>query len=416
MDREAKRTPRQTVQAVQQQAKQLGRRVAGSVIAQRFGHPSRHLRVIVVTGEAGKTTTARFLQEILHESRFTTAVWTSDQIAIAGQLQAPMTMTAWRLQSFFRQAKKAGADYVVLEMDQQALAAELCRGVAIEGVIVTYAPVDGAGEALCEAVSALQPRFIVLNRDDEGYDALSCGVAREQKMTFGVHQEAEAQIAEVTLYRKGTEAEVVLDHQTHLELATYLLGRHNVMNMTAAVTLAYLLGVRLQDIQEGVANLETLPGRYERMTGHEADVLVDAAPTPRALAGVLEMARETAKGRVIAVIGAPTAQYDAFGEVVMRGADRIFLSGSEADEAVQEASQSMHEALKERHGGGKTTVVVDRREAIERAIGSARKGDMVVVAGLGQQDHGMMMQDEQLPWNDAAVTRAVIGQGGAMGA
>ena len=111
---------------------------------------------------------------------------------------------------------------------------------------------------------ALEPRFIVLNRDDEWFDYFDQFIASDQKMTYGKHEEAEAKIERVKLYRKGTEADLVIDHQTHLELATNLPGEYNVMNMSAAVTLAYLLGVKLQDIQEGMANLEIVPGRFER--------------------------------------------------------------------------------------------------------------------------------------------------------
>ena len=144
---------------------------------------------------------------------------------------------------------------------------------------------------------ALEPRFIVLNRDDEWFDYFDQFIASDQKMTYGKHEEAEAKIERVKLYRKGTEADLVIDHQTHLELATNLPGEYNVMNMSAAVTLAYLLGVKLQDIQEGVANLEVVPGRFERaVEGQPYDVIVDYAHTPDALDKLLTAAQGIAKG------------------------------------------------------------------------------------------------------------------------
>ena len=69
-------------------------------------------------------------------------------------------------------------------------------------------------------------------------------------MTYGTNPEAEAHLTHVKLYKKGTEASLLIDHQTHLELATNLPGEFNVMNMSAAVSLAYLLGIKLEDIQE----------------------------------------------------------------------------------------------------------------------------------------------------------------------
>lgn len=81
--------------------------------------------------------------------------------------------------------------------------------------------------ALKGRLFSLRPRFIILNRDDEWFDYFDKFRASEQKMTYGTHKEAEARIERVKLFRKGTEADIVLDHQTHLELATALPGEFN---------------------------------------------------------------------------------------------------------------------------------------------------------------------------------------------
>src|SRR5690606_22390356 len=105
--------------------------------------------------------------------------------------------------------------------------------------------------------------------------------ARTHKISYGTHADAEAKIEHVKLYKKGSEAKVVLDGSTTLELATALPGKYNVYNMTAAASLAYLLGIDLEHIVEGVANLEGVPGRYERAAeGLGYEVIVDYAHTP----------------------------------------------------------------------------------------------------------------------------------------
>lgn len=391
----------------------------------RYGAPAKHLRVIAVTGTNGKTTTACYVNEILKEAKFTTAMFSTALIEVAGEqrvndLNATVASTS-RMQQFFRDARRAGVDYVIIEATSHALDQYKLEGVPIEAAIMTNLTQDHLDyhKTMEEYAAAkarllkLKPRFIVLNRDDEWFDYFDQFEAGEQKMTYGEHDEAEAKITHVKLYRKGTEAEVVLDHQTHLELATALPGRFNVHNMVAATTLAYLLGVKLGDMQEGIANLEAIPGRFERaVEGLEYDVIVDYAHTPDALEKLLEAARGIAKGRVILVFGA-TGDRDKgkrpiMGEIAARGADRIFLTDEESyNEDPQIIRDMVREGIETAGGGAKMTELADRRDAIERALGSAKTGDMVLIAGMGHEQY-RIVNGERLPWNDTAVVREIL--------
>ena len=129
-------------------------------------------------------------------------------------------------------------------------------------------------------------------------------------MTYGTHKESEAHITKTKLYKKGSEATVVLDHQTTLELATYLPGEFNLANLTAAATVCYLLGVKTDDIVSGVANLEEIPGRFERVVeGLPYEVVVDYAHTTEALEKLLQTVKTNTKNRVILVFGACIDSY-----------------------------------------------------------------------------------------------------------
>ena len=256
----------------------------------RYGNPSKHLRVIAVTGTNGKTTTACFINEILKEAKFKTAMFTTAVIEIAGEskindLNMSVASTA-KMQQFFNDARKANVDYVVLEVTSHSLVQHKLDGVPIEAAIMTNLTQDHLDyhrtmEGYAAAKGLLfkrSPRFIILNRDDEWFDFFNQFEATEQKMTYGEHEEAEARIDRIKLFKKGTEADIVLDHQTHLELATALPGKFNAFNMTAATTQAYLIGVKLQDIQEGVAYLEAVPERFERVVdGLDYEVIFDYA-------------------------------------------------------------------------------------------------------------------------------------------
>ena len=407
-----------------EQAYRLGR---AKVVSARYGNPAKNLRVIAVTGTNGKTTTACYINEILKEAKFKTAMFTTALIEVDGQteindLNVTVASTA-RMQRFFRDARRANVDYVVLEITSHSLDQHKLDGVPIEAAVMTnltqdhldyHKTMDNYAAAKAKLFQK-KPRFIVLNRDDEWFDYFNQFVAEGQKMTYGTHEEAEAKITRVKLYRKGTEADVEIDHQTHLELATNLPGEFNVHNMVAATALAYLLGVKLQDIQEGVANVEEIPGRFERaVEGLDYDVIVDYAHTPDALEKLLSTAKDIAKGRVILVFGAcgdrDKGKRPIMGEIAAKGADRIFLTDEESyNEDPEAIRQMIREGIEKAGGDAKTTELADRREAIERALGSAKKGDMVLITGMGHEQY-RIVNGERLPWNDTVVVREIVAE------
>ncbi|PID33432.1 UDP-N-acetylmuramoyl-L-alanyl-D-glutamate--2,6-diaminopimelate ligase [Candidatus Saccharibacteria bacterium] len=400
------------------------RRSRVKLISASYGKPAKHLRVIAVTGTNGKTTTAVYINEMLKEAKFKTAMFTTALIEIDGKsqvndLNATVATTA-RMQKFFRDAKRAEVDYVVLEVTSHALDQHKLDGVPIEAAVMTnltqdhldyHKTMESYAEAKCKLFT-LNPRFIVLNRDDEWFEYFDKYNATEQKMTYGTHKEAEARIDHVKLYRKGTEACIVLDHQTKLELATALPGKFNVYNMTAAATLGYLLGIKLQDMQEGIANVESVPGRFERaVEGLGFDVIVDYAHTPDALEKLLSTAHDIAKGRVILVFGAcgdrDKAKRPIMGEIAAKQADRIFLTDEESyNEDPQAIRDMIREGIEKAGGSAKMTEIADRRQAIERAIGSAQKGDMVLVTGMGHEQYRIINGQRQ-PWNDTKIIREI---------
>ena len=402
------------------------RRSRAKVVSARYGTPAKHLRVIAVTGTNGKTTTACYINEILKEAKFTTAMFTTAVIEVAGEsqlndLNATVATTA-RMQQFFRDAKKASVDYVVLEVTSHSLDQFKLEGVPIEVAVMTnltqdhldyHKTMDNYAAAKAKLFK-LKPRFIVLNRDDEWFDYFDQFEAASQKINYGQHEAAEARIDRIQLYRKGTEADVVIDHQTHLELATALPGAFNVHNMTAATAVAYLLGVKLDDIQEGIANLEAVPGRFERaVDGLDYDVIVDYAHTPDALEKLLDTARDIAKGRVILVFGAcgdrDKTKRPIMGEIAARKADRIFLTDEESYNEDPDAIRDMIREGIEKVGGATMTELPDRREAIERALGSAKKGDMVLITGMGHEQF-RIINGKREPWNDTVVVREILGK------
>lgn len=401
------------------------RRGRVKTVSARYGNPARHLKVIAVTGTNGKTTTINYINEILKEAGHKTAMFSTALIEVDGNsqlndLNATVGSTA-RMQRFFRDAKKAKVDYVVLEITSHALDQHKLDGVPILAAIMTNLTQDHLDyhktmdnyAAAKGKLFAHEPKFMVLNCDDVWFDFYDKYTAGSQKITYGMHDEAEAKIVYTKLYKKGSEATVVIDHQTKLELATALPGTFNIYNMTAAAATAYLLGVSINDIIEGIANLDGVPGRFERVTeGLGYDVIVDYAHTPDALEKLLQAAKDVTKNRVILVFGA-TGDRDKtkrpiMGEIAARLADRIILTDEESyNEDPQAIRDQVRGGIETAGGDGKMTEIADRRDAIAKALAVAKKGDTVLITGMGHEQY-RIVNGERLPWNDGDVVREIV--------
>lgn len=398
------------------------RRGRVKLVSARYGNPAKGLRVIAITGTNGKTTTACFINEILKEAGMRTAMFTTAVIEIdckqqLNDMNVTVASTA-HMQRFFRDARRAHVDYVILEVTSHSLHQHKLDTVPIEVAVMTNLTQDHLDyhktmenyAAAKGKLFANKPGYIVLNRDDEWFEFFDKFPAAKQKITYGADDEAEAKIEKVTLYRKGSEAHITIDHQTKLMLTTALPGKFNVYNMAAAAAACYVLGVKLNDIVEGVANLDGVPGRFERVVdGLGFDVVVDYAHTPDALEKLLEATKAITKQRTILVFGAcgdrDQTKRPIMGKIAARLADRIILTDEESySEDPQAIRDMIREGIMDGSGDGKTTEIPDRREAIEKALSIAKKGDTILITGMGHEQY-RIINGERQPWNDAEVVR-----------
>ncbi|MES2876081.1 MAG: UDP-N-acetylmuramoyl-L-alanyl-D-glutamate--2,6-diaminopimelate ligase [Patescibacteria group bacterium] len=415
--------PHSGVRAIEE-AYRIGRVRAVSAY---YGNPARSLRVIGVTGTNGKTTTVNFINEILKEAGHTTAMFSTATIEVAGksernELNATVASTS-EMQRFFRRAKRARVDFVILEFPSHALHQHKLDTVPVEVAVMTNLTQDhldyhGTMEQYAAVKAKLferAPKFIVLNRDDEWYEYFDQFPAKSQKITYGKHDTADARIDRVKLFRKGTEIDLTIDHQTKLELATALPGEFNAYNAAAAASVAYLLGLKLDDIAEGVANLDSIPGRFDRIEAEKGfDIVVDYAHTPDALEKLLQTAKSITKRRVILVFGAcgdrDKSKRPIMGEIAAKLADRVFLTDEESyNENPDDIRAQIFEGIKAAKGQMRTTEVPDRRDAIKKALDVAKKGDTVLVTGMGHEIY-RIVNGERLPWNDEQVVRELLAE------
>ena len=392
------------------------------LVSARYGWPARGLRVIAVTGTNGKTTTANYINEILKQAMFTTAV-----IEVAGEskinnLNATVASVS-RMQQFLNEARRYKVDFVILEVTSHSLHQHKLDGVPIEAAIMTNLTQDhldyhktmekyAAAKGL---LFARNPRYIVLNRDDDWFDYFDRYLAEEQKITYGKSEDADVRISDIRLYKKGSEAPLAFDHQEKSQLATYLPGEYNVFNMAAAASICYVLGVSMSDIKNGIASLEGIPGRFERATKDETyEVIVDYAHTPDALEKLLEATRNITKKRIILVFGAcgdrDALKRPIMGKIAAKLADEIILTDEESyNENPDKIRRDIYAGIEESKATNKTTEIADRREAMRHALNIAKKDDTILITGMGHEQF-RIINGEKLPWNDTNIVREIISE------
>lgn len=402
------------------------RKSRAKIISARFGNPARDLRVIAVTGTNGKTTTVNFLNEILKEAGYRTAMFSTANIEIAGEQTVndtnSTTATVARLQKFFRDAKKADVEFALIEATSHALDQYKFEGVPIEMAIMTNLTQDHLDyhktmenyAAAKAKLFEMNPNLVVLNADDEWFDYFNNFATESQKITYGEGESADVKIEKFKLYKKGSEAKLRIDNNVELEIATNLPGEFNIYNMTAAAAGAYLLGISLKDIQEGIANLEGVSGRFEYATpGLPFDTIVDYAHTPDALEKLLKSAKEISKNRTILVFGAcgdrDREKRPIMGKIAQDLADRIIITDEE--NYTEDATQIREEIIsgiskKNEKLPANIQEIPDRKEAIRKALQIAGKGDIVLITGLGHEVY-RVIDGEKTPWNDTQIVREI---------
>jgi UDP-N-acetylmuramoyl-L-alanyl-D-glutamate--2,6-diaminopimelate ligase len=196
-----------------------------------------------------------------------------------------------------------------------------------------------------------------------------------------------------------------------LELRTALPGRFNVLNALTAVAIARALGVDDDAIAAALPRAALAPGRLEPVDeGQPFAVLVDYAHTPDSLENLLRAARPLTDGRVIAVFGAggdrDRGKRPLMGEVAARLADLTIVTSD--NPRSEDPGAIVEEILAGVPAGAAVETELDRRAAIERAVGEARPGDVVVVAGKGHEQGQELAGGTKVPFDDVTVAREAL--------
>lgn len=415
--------------------------ITAMIAAVIYRFPAKQLRVIGVTGTNGKTTTCHMIASILETSGrkvgMTTTISFKINDTIIENTIKMTTANPFVLQKMLRQMVNAGCQDAVVESTSIALDQHRLWGIKFHTVVFTnlthdhldyHKTMDNYRKAK-ELLFSNSPELSVVNSDDPCWSYFYDYPA-QQKLTYGLKNPS--LVAAKKLYARPAGTDFVLvfgSRQSTINLP--LPGEFNVYNALAATTVALGLGIEMEQIVAGLRQVISVPGRMEVIdVGQAFTVIVDYAHTPDALQKVYETIKPTVRGRLISVLGATgrrdTTKRPILGALAGRFADYVFITNEDPyDEDPLTIINNVAEGVpRGRPKKGRYKIkkentevpfkyrdtgediwwwrVIDRKEAIIRALDMARPQDVVLVTGKGAEKV-MAVGDKLIPWSDKEI-------------
>lgn len=412
------------------------REALAAAAAAFYRHPSEDLLVVGVTGTNGKTTTTYLLAGILDRAGLRAGRIGTVSYRIGGvERDAPRTTPeAPDLHRLLREMVDGRCAACVMEVSSHALALRRVDGIRFGAAIFTNLTRDHldfhgsmeeyflAKRRLFEMLPRGAPAIVNLD------DPYGLRLARDLPgtVTFALDEPADVTPASLELSLEGIAGELRTPRGP-LRLRSPLLGRGNAYNLLAAAAAALALDVAPEAIEQGIAEVAHVPGRFQVVSSADDDVtvVVDYAHTDDALRNLLETARPLARGRLIVVFGCggdrDRTKRPLMGAVAGRLSDLVILTSDnprseDPDAIIEEIKRGLVPPDRPLVRGGQPVpqvaatpwaAITDRRAAIHHAVQEAQPGDLVVVAGKGHERY-QVIGDRTLAFDDVEVAREAL--------
>ncbi|MCK4846497.1 MAG: UDP-N-acetylmuramoyl-L-alanyl-D-glutamate--2,6-diaminopimelate ligase [Deltaproteobacteria bacterium] len=412
----------------------------GFMSAGFFGSPTERMRLIGVTGTNGKTTVTYIIESILRAAKRTTGLLGTIGYSFGGKtLKAPYTTPlAPQLQGFFKEMVEAGTTDCVMEVSSHALSERRVDGCRFDALIFTNLTEEHLDyhDTMNQYFRAKERLFrdarlhksgakAVVNIDDMWGEMLtndsSGGLIKYSLDDNG----ADIYPLKSSVMPEGITA-IFATPIGELKVSSRLTGEYNLYNIMAAIGAAIAVGIEKVAIEEGIARLACVPGRLERVAlESKLFAYVDYAHTPDALKRSIEVLRgfvDARGGRLITVFGCggdrDKTKRPLMGEIAAslsnvaiittdnpRGEEPIDIV-REVAAGIKEAKEIDADALLNADTNG-YMMLLDRRDAIERAVAMADEGDTILLAGKGHEDY-QLVKGERLFFDDRAELNEAI--------
>ena len=395
-------------------------RLALSQLACRwYGHPSRQLTMLGVTGTNGKTTVTYLLRHILQRSGMKTGLIGTVQ-NIVGEQTLPAQRTtpdALQIQQLLSAMTKNGCSHAVMEVSSHALDQHRAEGIDFAVGIFTNLTEDhldyhGTMGCYCDAKAKLfqMSRMGVCNADDPWTERLLAG-ASCPSVYYGIHNPAEVWAEDIFLHSRSVDF-TVCTARTRTPVHLGVPGRFSVYNALGAIAACGELGIPPEECAAALATFPGVAGRMEVVPtpGKPYTLLIDYAHTPDALENVLKTVRGFAQNRVIAVFGCggdrEREKRPLMGHIAGKLADLTIITSD--NPRTEEPMAIIRDILPGIAGAeDKYIVEPDRRGAIALAMGRAAAGDVIVLCGKGHETY-QEIGDKTIPMDEREIVRSLL--------
>lgn len=408
-----------------------GRQALADVANALADHPSRELSLLAVTGTSGKTTVSCLVAQLYQVLGKPCGVIGSlgmmlgDEVVDTGRTtpEAPV------ISAFLRKCVDRGVRHAVIEATSIGIDLERTRGLVFKAAAFTNLGRDHLDyHGTLEAYAAAKQRLFlendleraVVNLDDPAGELLLARIASERPklppLTYGLCAGAQLRAEDVTADARGSRGEICFEGR-RAAFEFVLPGGFNLSNLLSAVGLLLAVGESLEDAAAAAKSCRGVAGRFELVPcGPDFTAVVDYSHKPEALENALRTARQIASGRVLVVFGCgggrDTGKRPQMGEIAQRLADRVIItSDNPRDESPRAIMAEIAAGLHGSGGVGEVVQIEDRREAIRHALGEAAAGDVVLIAGKGNEAY-QEIAGAKLPFDDREEIRVWVAERG----
>ncbi|MBR2289603.1 MAG: UDP-N-acetylmuramoyl-L-alanyl-D-glutamate--2,6-diaminopimelate ligase [Clostridia bacterium] len=397
-------------------------RIALAVVACNFyGNSSKKFTLIGVTGTKGKTTTCYMIKSILEKAGKKVGLIGTIENFIGEKSLGESDRTtpgSVELQRMFYQMAKEKCDVVVMEVSSQSLKLNRVLGSYFDIGVFTNFSEDHISEKehpdmedyfkSKEKLFAMCPKGFV-NADDFKAWQLEKDSPKCEFKTYGIDNNCELLAKDVTVTNISVDYKVKIGTKNE-RIKVNIPGRFSVYNSLAAISVAQELGASIENIKEGLAETQ-VPGRSEMVNlDIQYPVMIDYAHTVSSLTNILTAVKAYTQGRVICVFGCggdrDKEKRPLMGEVAGKIADyTIVTTDNPRTEKPEDIVAEIEAGIAKTKG--KYEVIVDRKEAIRKALETMNRKDMVVICGKGHEKY-QEINKEKFPFDEREIVKEII--------
>lgn len=396
-------------------------RIAEAICASNFyGNPEKSLKIIGVTGTKGKTTTTFMIKNLLQKNGNkvgligTVAVYIDDKKLEDSDRTTPESIHLYEL---LKQMVDEGVEYVVMEISSQSLKLNRVYGIQFCIGIFTnlsedhispkeHPNIDDYFESKLKLFDSCDIAYV---NNDDLYGQIVIKEAKCEVKTYGIDNFSDYLARDITITNTYADfKEKIYGNNERIKVG--IPGRFSIYNALAAICVAIKLNIPIEIIREALEKIK-VPGRSELIPNKkDLTIMRDYAHSPKSLESILQAVSTYTKGRVISVFGCggdrDTAKRPIMGEISGKIAQyTIITSDNPRTEEPEEIIKQIEVGIK--NTKGKYECIVDRKEAIEKAIKMANKNDMIVLAGKGHEPY-QEIKHKKYPFDEIKIVNEII--------